>query len=166
MKKKKRKKKKKEESKSQTHNANLQPKGGGGKAYLGFSLSRIASQRISQLGSNPFSKPYVIKRPLENKFDVPELIEEQQLETFEENPEENPNIFMRHFGGITYIDDEGNFSNEVYLCGIIDILQKYNKRKKVENFFKGIKQDTSTISSVPPEQYSRRMLDFLKDKIV
>ncbi|ETO20784.1 hypothetical protein RFI_16434, partial [Reticulomyxa filosa] len=103
---------------------------------------RVASHRISQLGSNPFSKQYVIKRPLESKFEVPELIENRQLEVEEEEQEENPNIFMRHHGGITYIDDEGNLGNEVYLCGIIDILQKYNKRKKVENFFKGIKQDT------------------------
>ncbi|ETO20726.1 hypothetical protein RFI_16493 [Reticulomyxa filosa] len=94
---------------------------------------------MSQLGSNPFSTRYVIKRPLESKFDVPELIQDQSRDSIHD--EDNPNIFMRHHGGITYVDDQGNLGNEVYLCGIIDILQKYNKCKKIEHFIKGITQD-------------------------
>ena len=75
-------------------------------------------------------------------------------------------IFSRDEGGMYSRDNNGKRKNCIYFCGIIDILQKYNKRKKVENFLRGLNTDTSTISAVPPHEYSQRMYDFLKDTIV
>merc|ERR1712150_235884 len=54
-------------------------------------------------------------------------------------------------GGMVLEDEEGRcIGNEVYFVGLIDILQKYNKRKKLENWIKSAKYDTKSISAVPP----------------
>ena len=67
---------------------------------------------------------------------------------------------------MSFCDEYGNVGNEIYFTGIIDILQKYNKRKKMENFLRGINNDVKTISCVPPDNYAARMMDFLKNKIM
>lgn len=38
--------------------------------------------------------------------------------------------------------------DEIYLMGIIDFLQFYNKKKRAETFFKGFKHKRSEISAV------------------
>merc|ERR1719445_2838629 len=77
------------------------------------------------------------------------------------------NIFCQDQGGMRMRTKDGQDGDCIYFCGIIDVLQKYNKRKKVENFFRGLqpKTDVSTISAVPPDQYSMRMYEFLTDRI-
>jgi hypothetical protein len=40
-----------------------------------------------------------------------------------------------------------------YMLGIIDILQHYNARKKMETFFKGITAKKTQISCVDPKSY-------------
>lgn len=118
---------------------------------------------------------YVVKTPLEKHFDIPELVEvvdfDSRMNKFYHDDDDDDNEYRNIFeekehGGMSYVDEEGNIGDQIYFCGIIDILQKYNKRKKVENFFRGLKNDTSTISSVPPTQYSKRMYNFLKDNIL
>ena len=64
-------------------------------------------------------------------------------------------------------DDDGLcIGNEVYFVGLIDILQKYNKRKKLENWIKKIKYEETEISAAPPDLYAQRMRDFFDDKVV
>ena len=47
-----------------------------------------------------------------------------------------------YHGGMVLEDEEGEcIGNEVYFVGLIDILQKYNKRKKLENWIKKIKYE-------------------------
>eukprot|EP00483_Globobulimina_turgida_P013531 UN13556 len=42
-----------------------------------------------------------------------------------------------YHGGMAYENFETNkIGNEIYFVGIIDVLQKYNKRKKLENWIK------------------------------
>ena len=80
---------------------------------------------------------------------------------------EDINPFTNCRGGMAYEDNNGNIiGNEIYFCGIIDILQKYNKRKKLENWMKKMKYDNNTISAVPPNLYARRICDFFEDKII
>ena len=72
-----------------------------------------------------------------------------------------------YHGGMVLEDEEGRcIGNEVYFVGLIDILQKYNKRKKLENWIKSVKYEESSISSVPPDLYAQRMHDFFEDKVV
>merc|ERR1712025_425206 len=71
-----------------------------------------------------------------------------------------------YHGGMVHEDEEGNIGNEVYFVGIIDVLQKYNKRKKLENWIKKMKYDKLSISAAPPDLYAQRMCDFFEDKVV
>ena len=71
-----------------------------------------------------------------------------------------------YHGGMVYEDEDGNIGNEVYFVGLIDILQKYNKRKKLENWIKKMKYDKNSISAAPPDLYAQRMCDFFEDKVV
>ncbi|OAY44913.1 phosphatidylinositol 4-phosphate 5-kinase 8 isoform X2 [Manihot esculenta] len=50
----------------------------------------------------------------------------------------------------------------VLYMGMIDILQEYNMRKKVEHTFKSLKFDPLSISAVEPELYADRFLKFLQ----
>ncbi|XP_058191801.1 phosphatidylinositol 4-phosphate 5-kinase 8 isoform X2 [Rhododendron vialii] len=52
----------------------------------------------------------------------------------------------------------------IYL-GIIDILQNYNMKKKIEHAYKSLQHDPTSISSVDPKTYSKRFIGFL-DKVV
>jgi len=77
---------------------------------------------------------------------------------------ENP--FTDTFGGMCYHDPEtGVLGDAIYYTGIIDLLQQYNRRKKVETFIKSRMDDVNNISSVNPEFYSRRFNRFLEQKI-
>lgn len=55
--------------------------------------------------------------------------------------------------------------SEIYQVGIIDILQKYNTRKKAENFLKSCIYEPFEISAVPSRDYARRFLRFLRFNI-
>lgn len=50
----------------------------------------------------------------------------------------------------------------VLYMGIIDILQEYNMKKKVEHFYKSMQFDPQSISSVDPKSYAERFIGFLK----
>ena len=71
-------------------------------------------------------------------------------------------IFRYDKGGFRATDDEGKETELVYYMGIIDILQPYNMRKKVEHAFKSIKNDSQSISCVAPSVYSQRFQQFLR----
>jgi len=78
----------------------------------------------------------------------------------------NSNPFTDTNGGMAYYDENGMVGDAIYFVGIIDILQLFNKRKKVENFFRSIKHDEQTISAVDPELYAKRLNRFFEDKVM
>jgi hypothetical protein len=45
--------------------------------------------------------------------------------------------------------------------GIIDILQPYDLKKKMETRIKSFMYDEKTISAVPPEDYKKRFVEFI-----
>lgn len=51
----------------------------------------------------------------------------------------------------------------VLYFGIIDILQSYNMKKKVEHAYKSLYFDPMSISSLEPKAYSRRFINFLSE---
>ena len=55
----------------------------------------------------------------------------------------------------------------IYIIGIIDYLQKYNFKKKIENCFKSLLygKEKNMISSVEPEYYGDRFHDFMVEKV-
>ncbi|XP_028124508.1 phosphatidylinositol 4-phosphate 5-kinase 2-like isoform X3 [Camellia sinensis] len=56
---------------------------------------------------------------------------------------------------------EGECFNVLLYFGIIDILQGYNMRKRIEHACKAIQYDSVSISAVSPKVYSARFQDFL-----
>ena len=55
-----------------------------------------------------------------------------------------------------------NPQGELYFMGIVDILTRYGTKKKTAHAAKTVKHKTSTqISTVNPEQYARRFLEFI-----
>lgn len=54
-------------------------------------------------------------------------------------------------------EDEETVREEVYYLGVIDVLQEYNSTKKLENFAKGLYNDRSQISVIPPQEYADRL---------
>lgn len=63
-------------------------------------------------------------------------------------------------------DDSKSELFEVYdvvlYMGIIDILQEYNVKKKLEHTYKSFKYDPLTISVVEPKLYANRFFHFLE----
>lgn len=52
--------------------------------------------------------------------------------------------------------------NVVLYMGIIDILQEYNTKKKLEHAYKKLHFDPMTISVVEPKLYAKRFINFMQ----
>jgi hypothetical protein len=61
---------------------------------------------------------------------------------------------------------ESEARDEVYYIGIIDILQEYNTKKKMETSFKSITVAKDALSSVDPEHYKSRFDNFILTNVV
>ena len=64
-------------------------------------------------------------------------------------------------GGI--ISETGN---EIYFVGIIDILTKFNFKKKCEHFIKMVRYCSNNMSCTPPEMYRDRFVNYMSKVIV
>lgn len=54
------------------------------------------------------------------------------------------------------------FYDVVLYMGIIDILQEYNVKKKIEHACKSLQFDPQSISAVEPKLYAKRFINFLE----
>jgi 1-phosphatidylinositol-4-phosphate 5-kinase len=72
-------------------------------------------------------------------------------------PREN-DMFRGYQGGTA---STGILRDEVYVVGLIDVLQEYNLRKKMETVAKGMTQPRSHISAVDPKLYAERLIGFV-----
>ena len=50
----------------------------------------------------------------------------------------------------------------IYFTGIIDFLQVYTSKKKIETFVKGLATDKNKISSIDPDSYAKRLYSFIE----
>ena len=73
----------------------------------------------------------------------------------------NSQGFTTYHGGILSSNSE-----EIYFCGVIDILTDYGLKKKAESFFKSFAISKDELSAVSPEFYTERFLKFIGDHIV
>ena len=79
------------------------------------------------------------------------------------DPDYNPIVELLNdpkYNGHVYKSEDKNY---IYIIGIIDYLQKYNFRKRLENFLKGIAlgKEKNMISAVEPGYYGERFKDFM-----
>jgi len=56
--------------------------------------------------------------------------------------------------------------NEIFYIGIIDTLQQFNRKKKLEATLKRFKYDKTKISAVPPLEYKTRFLEYCNIKLI
>lgn len=81
-------------------------------------------------------------------------------------PGHSESAFCRDEGGIYGRGRDGHKNGFVYFLGIIDILQQYNTRKIAETFFKGFRHNRKQISSVHPNFYGDRFIEFIEKHVV
>ena len=74
----------------------------------------------------------------------------------------SPSIFKGETGGFRSTDENDIPLDTIYYVGIIDILQPYNIRKKVEHAIKSITESSTDISCVEPKTYAQRLLTFIR----
>ncbi|KAL4805455.1 hypothetical protein BDV18DRAFT_19144 [Aspergillus unguis] len=71
-------------------------------------------------------------------------------------------VFYSDDGGFRATHENGQPGQEIYYLGIIDCLTHYGTVKRVEHFFKGLANDRTQISPIPPEGYGDRFVNFIK----
>jgi len=149
-----------------------------------------AQSRPRRNTKSPWHKSrYNLSNPIDDKFIVPEIVTNKEFEPLPENevlfrnrsyPETKSreesesedkfaktNPFTDTYGGMCYRDQQtGALGDAIYFTGVIDILGQFNRRKKVESFFKSRVNDPQVISAVDPELYSRRFNRFIESKIM
>eukprot|EP01122_Echinamoeba_exundans_P011050 TRINITY_DN4269_c0_g3_i1.p1 TRINITY_DN4269_c0_g3~~TRINITY_DN4269_c0_g3_i1.p1 ORF type:complete len:795 (+),score=203.61 TRINITY_DN4269_c0_g3_i1:107-2491(+) len=73
------------------------------------------------------------------------------------------NIFQQYMHGTSSLNaDSGD--PEIAYFGIIDVLQQYNTRKKLEHLLKSVRYEGDNISIVQPSYYAKRFVDFITSK--
>ncbi|KAK2858539.1 hypothetical protein FQN49_004632 [Arthroderma sp. PD_2] len=70
-------------------------------------------------------------------------------------------VFYSDDGGLRATHENGDPGDEIYYLGVIDCLTHYGMVKKAEHFWKGLSQNSSQISPIPPEAYGERFLEFI-----
>jgi len=60
--------------------------------------------------------------------------------------------------------DDGN--QHIYYCGLIDCMSDYDAQKRMAHAIKSRRHANAEISTVKPEKYKIRFLDFVKDQVL
>ncbi|KAL1601708.1 Phosphatidylinositol-4-phosphate 5-kinase [Paraconiothyrium brasiliense] len=71
------------------------------------------------------------------------------------------NYFYVDDGGFRATHEDNTPGEEIYYLGIIDCLTHYNLIKRIEHRWKGLMNEESQISAIPPERYGDRFLKFI-----
>ena len=70
-------------------------------------------------------------------------------------------VFASELGGLQSTDANDDPLSELYFLGIVDFLQNWTKKKKMENKYKSFRFDSKTISAIPPAPYASRFYNFV-----
>lgn len=68
--------------------------------------------------------------------------------------------------GLVGCDANNEPNHEIYYCGIIDILIKYDSKKRAESVFKSIQHGRSKVSAVSPKYYAKRFRKFMAANVI
>ncbi|KAF2758146.1 SAICAR synthase-like protein, partial [Pseudovirgaria hyperparasitica] len=69
--------------------------------------------------------------------------------------------FYSDDGGFQATHEDDRPGEEIYYLGIIDCLTHYSLIKRMEHFIKGLSNQESQISAIPPERYGDRFVRFI-----
>ena len=79
-------------------------------------------------------------------------------------PTERRSLFQSLDFGFQPTDNLNQPLPLIYYLGIIDILQTYNFKKKVERTIKGVRHTAEQLSCIEPASYSSRFYNFIMYK--
>ncbi|KAI5467987.1 hypothetical protein BGZ63DRAFT_478555 [Mariannaea sp. PMI_226] len=71
-------------------------------------------------------------------------------------------VFNQDDGGFRATHEDNSPADEIYYLGVIDCLTHYGMIKKIEHFWKGLSNDKTQISALPPAQYGDRFYHFIE----
>lgn len=77
----------------------------------------------------------------------------------------NGNAFYSNHGGVSATDGEDQEADYIYYLGIIDCLTNYSMIKRLETFWRSLRNDRKIISAVPPKEYGERFLKFITNSV-
>jgi len=97
--------------------------------------------------------------------DLGEETDDGQLNLSHPTPPGSPHVLDQSRVGIFGIPSSSETNKEIYFMALIDILTQYGLKKRSANVAKTVKYGDQEISTVKPEQYSKRFLEFI-NKIV
>ncbi|KAI4168022.1 MAG: hypothetical protein LQ343_006729 [Gyalolechia ehrenbergii] len=96
------------------------------------------------------------------KKEKPVLLEKSTSRMPDEMLEERKSfIFYSDDGGFQATHEDGEPGEEIFYLGIIDCLTHYGLIKRAEHLWKGMSNDKSQISPIPPEDYGDRFVKFI-----
>ena len=119
-------------------------------------------QQQQQQSNNADEKPDSDQDNLSPTEDT-EDTDDDQLNLSAPTPPESPTSKLTF--GIFGMPSVGGSRKEVYFMALIDILTHYGLKKRSANVAKTVKYGDQEISTVKPDQYSKRFLDFI-NKII
>lgn len=70
-------------------------------------------------------------------------------------------VFNQDDGGFAATHEDNTPGEEIYYLGVIDCLTHYGIVKKMEHFWKGLSNDRTQISPIPPHEYGERFMNFI-----
>ncbi|PHH85780.1 hypothetical protein CDD83_11182 [Cordyceps sp. RAO-2017] len=71
-------------------------------------------------------------------------------------------VFNQDDGGFRATHEDNSPAEEIYYLGVIDCLTHYGMIKKIEHFWKGLSNDRTQISALPPDEYGDRFYNFIE----
>ncbi|KAL8695384.1 MAG: hypothetical protein Q9218_000143 [Villophora microphyllina] len=96
------------------------------------------------------------------KKEKPVLMEKSTSRMPDEMLEERKNfIFYSDDGGFQATHEDGEPGEEIYYLGVIDCLTHYGLVKRAEHLWKGMSNNKSQISPIPPQDYGERFVKFI-----
>ncbi|KAL8840590.1 MAG: hypothetical protein Q9170_001276 [Blastenia crenularia] len=96
------------------------------------------------------------------KKEKPVLLEKSTSRMPDEMLEERKSfIFYSDDGGFQATHEDGEPGEEIFYLGIIDCLTHYGLVKRAETLWKGMSNNKSQISPIPPEEYGHRFIKFI-----
>lgn len=132
-----------------------------GPGVSGGKLERVPA---SVLATTQAARPGSAVRSVEDAAAATRPAANQLLATALSNPKEA--MGSRSGAGATDVDGLDGSEDVILFVGLIDWLQPYNMRKKVEHRVKSVVQDAKGISVQEPKTYSRRFLGFMEKVFV
>ena len=89
------------------------------------------------------------------------LLNTKMPDAMSSGDERHDRLFYRHDGGVRATHEDGTPGELIYYLGVIDCLTHYGFVKRLEHFWKGLHDNRSQISPVPPQAYGDRFINFI-----